>query len=75
MSFLDVALLVAIALAVLGGYRLGFVTRVVSWIGLAAGLAFCVWLLPRFLDQLDSTNHGLLLVLSIGLLLVGATVG
>ncbi|CAB4946073.1 unannotated protein [freshwater metagenome] len=75
MSFLDVALLVAIALAVLGGYRLGFVTRVVSWIGLAAGLALCVWLLPRFLDQLDSTNHGLLLVLSIGLLLVGATLG
>ena len=75
MSFLDIALLVAIALAILGGYRLGLITRVVSWIGLAAGLALAVWLLPRFLDQLDSTNSGLLLVLSIGLLLVGATLG
>lgn len=75
MSFLDLVLLGAIVLAVLGGYRLGFITRVVSWIGLAAGLALAVWLLPKFLDQLDSTNHGLVLVLSIGLLLVGATLG
>lgn len=75
MSFLDIALLVAIALAILGGYRLGLITRVASWLGLAAGLALSVWLLPRFLDQLESTNHGLLLVLSIGLLLVGATLG
>jgi len=74
-SFLDLVLLGAIVLAVLGGYRLGFITRVVSWIGLAAGLALAVWLLPKFLDQLDSTNHGLVLVLSIGLLLVGATLG
>lgn len=75
MSILDLVLLGAIVLAVLGGYRLGFITRVVSWIGLAAGLALAVWLLPKFLDQLDSTNHGLVLILSIGLLLVGATLG
>ena len=75
MSLLDLALFAAIVLAVLGGYRLGFITRVVSWIGLAAGLALAVWLLPKFLDQLGSSNHGLVIVLSIGLLLVGATLG
>ncbi len=75
MSVLDLVLLGAIALAVIGGYRLGLITRVVSWIGLAAGLALAVWLLPRFLDQLDTSNRGLVLVLSIGLLLVGATLG
>lgn len=75
MSILDLVLLGAIVLAALGGYRLGFITRVVSWIGLAGGLAFAVWLLPRFLAQLDSTNHSVVLVLSIALLLVGATLG
>ena len=75
MSLLDLLLLGAIVLAVIGGYRLGFITRVVSWVGLAAGLAFAVWLLPRFLDQLDSSNRGLVLILSIALLLVGATLG
>ncbi len=75
MSVIDVVLLGAIVLAVIGGYRLGFITRVVSWIGLAAGLALAVWLLPKFLNQLGSANHGLVLVLSIGLLLVGALIG
>jgi S1-C subfamily serine protease len=74
-SVFDVVLLGACALAVIGGYRLGFIARVISWIGLAAGLAFAVWLLPKFLEQLGSANHGFLLVLSVGLLLIGATLG
>jgi S1-C subfamily serine protease len=74
-NIVDVLLLGAIFLAVFGGYRLGFITRVVSWIGLAIGLALGVWLLPKFLDQLGSANHGLVLVLSVGLLLVGASLG
>lgn len=75
MNIVDIALLVVVALAAFGGYRLGFITRVVSWIGLAAGLALAVWLLPKFLNQLGSANHGLVLVLSIGLLLIGASLG
>ena len=75
MSLLDLILLGAIALAILGGYRLGFITRVVSWLGLAVGLAMAVWVLPRFLSQLESTHRGLVLFLSIGLLLIGATLG
>lgn len=75
MSLLDVVFLIAIALAIVGGYRLGFITRVVSWIGLAAGLFIAVKILPTFLDQLDTRNHGLVLILTIGLLLVGASLG
>ena len=75
MSAFDAVFVVLAVLAVVGGYRLGFVARVVSWVGLAAGLAVAVRLLPLFLDQLDTTSHGLVLVLSVGLLLVGASLG
>jgi S1-C subfamily serine protease len=75
MSAFDVVFVVLAVLAVVGGYRLGFVARVVSWVGLAAGLAVAVRLLPLFLDQVDTASHGLVLVLSVGLLLVGASLG
>ena len=75
MSAFDVAFLALAVLAVLGGYRLGFVARVVSWIGLALGLVVAVRLLPPFLDRLETTSHGLVIVLTIGLLLVGASLG
>lgn len=75
MSAFDAVFVVLAVLAVVGGYRLGFVARVVSWVGLAAGLAVAVRLLPLFLDQLDNATHGLVLVLSVGLLLVGASLG
>jgi S1-C subfamily serine protease len=75
MSAFDAVFVVLAVLAVVGGYRLGFVARVVSWVGLAAGLAVAVRLLPLFLDQLDTASHGLVLVLSVGLLLVGASLG
>ncbi|MEX1218496.1 MAG: MarP family serine protease [Acidimicrobiales bacterium] len=75
MSVLDVFLLGAAFLAVIGGYRLGFIARVASWVGLASGLALGVWLLPRFLNQLQSANPNLVVILSIALLLVGAILG
>jgi hypothetical protein len=75
MNLLDLALAAIAGLAVIGGYRLGFTTRVVSWIGLGAGLAIAVRILPSFLGQLDTSNHGLVLVLTIGLMLVGASLG
>lgn len=75
MSVFDVAFLALAVLAIVGGYRLGFVARVVSWIGLGLGLVVAVRLLPPFLDRLNTTSHGLVLVLTIGLLLVGASLG
>jgi S1-C subfamily serine protease len=75
MNLLDLLLLAIAILAVVGGYRLGFTARAVSWFGLAAGLYVSVKILPSFLNQLDSTNHSVVLVLTIGLLLVGASLG
>jgi S1-C subfamily serine protease len=75
MNLLDLLLIAIAMLAVIGGYRLGFTTRAVSWIGLAAGLVLAVKILPAFLGQLDTTNHGFVLVLTIGLLLIGASLG
>ena len=75
MNLLDLLLIAIAMLAVIGGYRLGFTTRAVSWISLAAGLVLAVKILPAFLGQLDTTNHGFVLVLTIGLLLVGASLG
>jgi S1-C subfamily serine protease len=75
MSVFDVVFVALAVLAIVGGYRLGFVARVVSWIGLGIGLVVAVRLLPPFLDRLNTTSHGLVLVLTIGLLLVGATLG
>lgn len=75
MTFLDLVLLAAIALAVLGGWRLGFLTRVLSWVGLALGLFVALKVLPVLLRQLGSDNRGLVVLLAMGLLLIGATLG
>lgn len=75
MTLLDLALLGAMALAVIGGWRLGFLTRVLSWVGLAGGLVIGLVVLPAFIRQLDAGNHLLVAVLAMGLLLIGATLG
>lgn len=75
MSLLDLVILVALGLAVLGGYRLGFVTRVLSWVGLALGLFVGVRLLPLLLDRLNGSTHTALLLLTLAFLLVAASLG
>ena len=75
MSVLDVVIAVAAVLAVVGGYRLGLVTRVLSWVGLAVGLVVGVRLLPLLLDRLDTSAHTTILLLTVGFLLVAASLG
>ena len=75
MSALDLLLIVALVIGATGGYRLGFITRVVSWIGLAAGLVVAVRLLPWVVDQFHSGDQALIVGLGIGLLLIGASIG
>lgn len=75
MSLLDLVLLVVIGLAVLGGWRLGFLTRVLSWVGLAAGLLIGLRVLPAFLRQLGSDNRALVVVLAMALLFIAASLG
>jgi len=75
MSAFDVLLALVAVVAVVGGYRLGFVTRVASWIGLALGLILAVRLVPPFIERLDPSRPVLVVTLTVGLLLVGASLG
>jgi len=74
-SVLDVALVALAIAAMVGGFRLGFVARVVSWIGLGLGLALAVRFSPTVLDRVDSSRPAVVLILAIALLIVGASVG
>lgn len=75
MSLFDAVLVALAVAAMIGGFRLGFVTRVVSWIGLAFGLALAVRLAPTLIGNLDQNRPAFVLALTIGLLLVGASLG
>jgi S1-C subfamily serine protease len=72
---LDLIVVIAAVGAALGGYRLGFVTRVVSWIGSAAGLFVALRILPALLERLQGSNPVWLLGISLGLVLAGLTIG
>jgi S1-C subfamily serine protease len=72
---LDLAL-VAIALAAaVAGWRLGFTTRVLSWIGLGLGLAAGVRFLPWVLDRMDGASRFQLIAVAMAVVLAGAALG
>ncbi len=61
--------------AAVGGFRLGFVTRVVSWIGLGLGLFLAIRLLPNVLEGLDARNDALVVLIAVGVVAAGAFLG
>ncbi len=50
MNLLDLIIVVALVAAGVGGYRLGFVARAMSWVGLALGLYVAARLLPSAVE-------------------------
>jgi hypothetical protein len=75
MNLLDVVVVLLALGAVVAGFRLGFVTRVLSWIGMAVGLLAAVRLLPWLIEQLGLRWALLGLLVSVGVLFVGASIG
>jgi len=75
MNALDVVLVLAAVAAVVAGWRLGFTTRALSWIGLAGGLVLGVRLLPWVLDHLQGAPHGELIVTALAVVLAAAVLG
>lgn len=75
MDTLDVLILVAAVSAAVGGYRLGFVGRVVSWLGLALGFYVAVRVLPPILSHMHRSSASTLLVVALVILVGGAMVG
>lgn len=68
MNGLDVLILLLAVVAAVGGWRLGFLTRSIGWVGAAAGLAVAVVALPALIGRLGLTsNNAVLLVGLVGL--------
>lgn len=75
MNLLDLVLLGLAVLAAVGGYRLGFLTRTVSWFGMALGLLVAARALPWLVEQLESSGPASVLLFSGVVLLLGSFVG
>ena len=72
MNLLDLTLLGIAGLAAVGGYRLGFLTRTVSWLGMAVGLLVSARSLPWLLEHFADQSAGSLLLFA-GIVLLGGT--
>jgi S1-C subfamily serine protease len=72
---LDLVIVVVAVTAVFGGYRLGFLARVTSWIGLALGLLIAARLLPAIINRVQGTDPTGRLLVALLVLLGGAFLG
>jgi len=67
--------IVAVVAAAVGGYRMGFLARVLSWIGLGIGLVVAARLGPLLFDLYQGGMPETRLLLALGLFLVLTTAG
>lgn len=75
MNSLDLLLTVALISAGLGGYRLGFITRVLSWIFLGAGALLALRLLPALSEPMTSLDADARLMAVVFVVFAAAAVG
>ncbi len=75
MDALDLVVAAAALVAAVGGYRMGFVGRVISWLGLAVGFYVAVRFLPTIVNDLHQSSPGTLVVVAVVVLVGGAMVG
>lgn len=73
LNLLDLLLLLAVAAAVSGGLRLGFVARAASWLGLAVGIAIATWTVPTSLSLVDAGEAGMRLLVGVVVLTLTVT--
>jgi uncharacterized membrane protein required for colicin V production len=74
-NLLDLAVIALAIVAAVGGYRLGFVTRVISWVGMGVGLFVAVRLLPALLDKLRGADSNIVLLAALSLIFGCAFLG
>ncbi|MGH9106861.1 MAG: MarP family serine protease [Acidimicrobiales bacterium] len=75
MNAFDIGILVVAALAALGGWRMGFLSRVFSWLGLGAGIYLGVRYLPRIVKLFSLSGSVARIALAIVVLLLAAFIG
>ncbi|MGH9267238.1 MAG: CvpA family protein, partial [Acidimicrobiales bacterium] len=75
MNTLDVVILVLVASLAFGGYRVGFLARAASWIGLGAGLFLAVRTLPAIVGSLGDAEPSTRLLVSTAVLVAAGAAG
>ncbi len=75
MSLFDLVIVVLGVVLALGGYRLGFVARVASWVGLGIGIVVAAFVAPRVLDAFRAPDPASNLVIVTGIFIVIASLG
>ena len=75
MNLLDLVLLAALVSALAGGWRVGLVARVASWIGALGGFLLALRLLPLVLREVGEVAPTGRLFLTLAVLLIGAALG
>jgi S1-C subfamily serine protease len=71
---IDLVLIGLALIAVLGGMRVGFVSRVATWAGLGLGVLAATWTVPRALELIQGGDPGVRLVAGLFVLAVTVTV-
>jgi S1-C subfamily serine protease len=74
-NVLDVVLVIVAISAAVGGYRLGFVARATSWLGLALGVTVGALILPPLLRQVQGARDVTVALVAIGILAGCALLG
>jgi uncharacterized membrane protein required for colicin V production len=72
---LDLAIAVLLVSAVVGGYRMGMIARLASWIGAVGGFYLGLRLLPTILSRVGEMTPLTRLIVTLGTLLLGAALG
>lgn len=75
MTALDVLILLSLASAVIGGYRLGFMARITSWAGLALGIALGARFLPEVASYFTGSEPEIRLLAAAAFLLAAGMLG
>jgi S1-C subfamily serine protease len=72
---LDAVIVIVAVTAIFGGYRLGFLARVVSWIGFGLGLVVSARLLPNVINHVQQADPTSRLLVATLVLLGGSFLG
>jgi S1-C subfamily serine protease len=74
-DLLDLVVIAVAVAAAAGGYRLGLLGRLASWVGLGLGFYVAVRVLPSVIVDLRSSTPGVQLTVAVLLLVGGAMIG
>jgi S1-C subfamily serine protease len=74
-NLIDLLLVVLMVAAAVGGYRLGFLARALSWAGMGLGIVLAARFLPSILHRFENGQPSGKLMIALGVLLGGAFIG